>query len=157
MGRRKQLASEVRAVTKLFRTILIFAAISMSSQVQASPLGERSGGTLQITVTIPPFAAALAAQGTGAVGLWTLDSRSIWLMVSVPREISGDSVEASVFAGASDVVTAQAASDGIEIVSAGKSGPNAFQRSDFIVNRIPKHRLDEGHAGSTGTVVFSTI
>jgi hypothetical protein len=84
----------VRFATMLAYTVGVLAA----APVQASDLGSESTGTVTITVNIPPFAAGLAAQGEGAVGLWTVSTDSSALMLKIPdRLTSNEAAEAAIF------------------------------------------------------------
>ncbi|MDB5714166.1 MAG: hypothetical protein JWO15_1563 [Sphingomonadales bacterium] len=66
------------------------AAAALSGIAHASPLiGNPSAGAVNITVDIPPFAAALKAQGEGAVGLWTVTDSNSGLMLRLPEKIEG--------------------------------------------------------------------
>jgi hypothetical protein len=84
----------VRFATMLAYTVGVLAA----APVQASDLGSESTGTVTITVNIPPFAAGLAAQSEGAVGLWTISTDSSALMLKIPdRLTSNEAAEAAIF------------------------------------------------------------
>lgn len=88
----------IRAVKLLMGAASVFAGASFA---QASGTANQSSATMTITVTIPPFLAALAAQRDGAVGLWTVTDDRNALMINTPDEIvAGEEVDAAIYHGA---------------------------------------------------------
>lgn len=109
----------MRAVKVLMSVASVCAGASIAN---ASDLGHRSSASMTITVTIPPFLAALAAQRDGAVGLWTVTDDRNALMVKTPDKIvAGQEVEAAIYHGASMLFS----------VSADAQSPFAIRSSEI--------------------------
>ena len=116
----------VRFATMVACTVGVLAA----APAQASDLGGESTGTVTITVNIPPFAAGLAAQGEGAVGLWTVSTDSSALMLKIPDTLtSNEATEAAIFTSGNTLFdVAVDAPSRVEIVRTGMRVDNGLVR-----------------------------
>lgn len=116
----------VRFATMLAYSVGMLAA----APAQASDLGSESTGSVTITVNIPPFAAGLAAQGEGAVGLWTVSTDSSALMLKIPdRLTSNEAAEAAIFTSGNTLFdVAVDAPSRVEIVRTGMRVDNGLVR-----------------------------
>lgn len=115
-----------RFATMFACTLGVLAA----APAQASDAGSESTGTVTITVNIPPFAAGLAAQGEGAVGLWTVSTDSSALMLKLPDMLTADKVaEAAIFTNGNTVLDVSVdAPSKLEIVRTGTRTDNGLVR-----------------------------
>jgi hypothetical protein len=104
--------------------------VLVAAPAQASDLGSESTGTVTITVNIPPFAAGLAAQGEGAVGLWTVSTDSSALMLKIPDTLtSNEATEAAIFTSGNTLFdVAVDAPSRVEIVRTGMRVDNGLVR-----------------------------
>jgi hypothetical protein len=101
-----------------------------AAPAQASDAGAESTGTVTITVNIPPFAAGLAAQGEGAVGLWTVSTDSSALMLKLPDTLTSDkAADAAIFTNGNTVLDISVdAPSRLEIVRTGSRVDNGLVR-----------------------------
>lgn len=96
--------------------LAVAAALSVGS-THAAAANSQSSDAMTITVTIPPFAAGLAARDEGAVGLWTMTDDQSALMVKLPNSLDGSEseLEAAVFSSASTPVSVSTSNVGVQI------------------------------------------
>lgn len=114
-----------RFATMFACTLGVLAA----APAQASDVGNESTGTVTITVNIPPFAAGLAAQGEGAVGLWTVSTDGSALMLKLPDTLTDKAAEAAIFTSGNTVLDVSVdAPSKLEIVRTGMRADNGLVR-----------------------------
>ncbi len=108
----------------LLRVVALLAGSSFATSAYAADIGEDTA-SVNITINIPPFAAAIAAEAEGAVGLWTVSTSSSPLMVKLPSEVSeGQVSEGAIFA-----------SQGVMLdVRADKGSPIQVERTTVTAN-----------------------
>jgi hypothetical protein len=105
-----------------------------ASPAYASELGASDSASFRITVNIPPFLAALAAQAEGAVGLWTVSSNHEALMVKVPDTIAeGAEAEAAIFHNGDTLFTLSAPQSPLVVTSGASSVANGLRRQAFAL------------------------
>jgi hypothetical protein len=116
----------------------------------AGQLGSQDSSTFQITVNIPPIAAALAAQAEGAVGLWTVSSNQAPLMIKMPDRVpaNGD-VEAAVFSSGGILFSLSAPQAPLIISAKSSTVNNGLRREAFVL------RASSGAAVTGVTVLVS--
>ena len=124
----------VRFATMFACTLGVFAA----APAQASDAGAESTGTVTITVNIPPFAAGLAAQGEGAVGLWTVSTDSSALMLKLPDTLTSDkAADAAIFTNGNTVLDVSVdAPSRLEIVRTGSRVDNGLVRQALSLRSL---------------------
>ncbi|MHA3840733.1 hypothetical protein ACX0GZ_05880 [Sphingomonas aestuarii] len=108
---------------------------------------------MTITVTIPPFLAALAAQRDGAVGLWTVTDDRSALMVKTPNEIVAGAVsEAAIYHGSSMLFSVAADAQAPFAVRPGATtSDNGLRRRAFLI--APTGKPIDRAASSTALVI----
>lgn len=120
-------------------TMLVCALGTLvAAPAQASDFGAESTGTVTITVNIPPFAAGLAAQAEGAIGLWTVSTDSSALMLKLPDTLPSDkAAEAAIYTSGNNLfdVSADSASK-IEIVRTGSRVDNGLVRQTLSLRPL---------------------
>jgi hypothetical protein len=123
-------------------TLGVLAAVP----AQASDAGAESTGAVTITVNIPPFAAGLAAQGEGAVGLWTVSTDSSALMLKLPDTLTSDkAAEAAIFTNGNIVLDISVdAPSRIEIVRTGSRVDNGLVRQALSLRPLDAAPSDPG-------------
>lgn len=142
-----------RAVKLMLGVASVFAGASVAN---ASSPGNESSAAMTITVTIPPFLAALAAQRDGAVGLWTVTDDRNALMIKTPDEIvAGKESEAAIYHGAAMLfsVTADAQAP-FAIRPAEVTSDNGLRRQGF---RISPTAPAAGFGRSSASILVSAI
>ncbi len=131
---------------------IIGAALTLgaASPAMAGQLGSQDSSTFQITVNIPPIAAALAAQAEGAVGLWTVSSNQAPLMIKMPDRVpaNGD-VEAAVFSSGGILFSLSAPQAPLIISAKSSTVNNGLRREAFVL------RASSGAAVTGVTVLVS--
>ena len=129
-----------RFATMFACTLGVFAA----TPAQASDAGSESTGTVTITVNIPPFAAGLAAQGEGAVGLWTVSTDSSALMLKIPDTLtSNEAAEAAVFTNGNTLFdVAVDAPSRVEITRTGMRVDNGLVRQGLSLRPLDAASID---------------
>lgn len=117
--------------------LVAFTAALTAAPAHATGADAQASGTVTITVNIPPFAAALAAQAEGAVGLWTMVDSQSALMVKLPNSIdnSEGEVEAAVFTPASAPFSVSVTNPGMKIASGKVAMRNGLVRHGFLLRR----------------------
>ncbi|RYG79681.1 MAG: hypothetical protein EON59_15860 [Alphaproteobacteria bacterium] len=111
------------------------AAALVSALFTAPAAAQEASGNVTITVNIPPFAAGLAAQAEGAVGLWTMVDDQSTLMVKLPGALEkGESaVEAAVFSAASTPFKLAVAGSSLELAASTRTASNGLIRHGFTL------------------------
>lgn len=105
-------------------------ALICASSVRASDVGPSDSASVTITVNIPPFEAALAAQAEGAVGLWTVGTDGSPLMIKLPDRLSGEG-EAAIFTDGAMPVSISGDGRALVVSRGATSTTNGLRRQAF--------------------------
>lgn len=121
-------------------------SVLAAAPAQASDAGAESTGAVTITVNIPPFAAGLAAQGEGAVGLWTVSTDSSALMLKLPDTLTSDkAADAAIFTNGNTVLDISVdAPSRLEIVRTGSRVDNGLVRQALSLRPLDAALSDPG-------------
>lgn len=118
--------------------VLVALLTGLSAQsAHAAGADAQTSGTVSITVEIPPFAAGLAAQAEGAVGLWTMVDNQSTLMVKLPDTVSnadGD-VEAAIFTAVSTPFSLSVVDAAMNVALQQPTVTNGLVRHGFTLRR----------------------
>lgn len=122
-------------MSRSIRFFVAGVAAFAASSANASDFGGGSSATMTITVTIPPFLAALAAQRDGAVGLWTVTDDENALMIKAPDLIVGKESETAIYSGRAMLfsVTPEIGA-GLEIKANAATVDNGLRRQSYRVS-----------------------
>jgi hypothetical protein len=119
------------------RPLLIAIALLVAPSVAAAAaVGNSRSESFDIDITIPPFAAGIAAAAEGAVGLSSLDTPGGGLLVKTPDVVSaGSQGQISVFSLAGAPITAFVKSGRSRAsITAGQTSPfKGMNRTTFVV------------------------
>ena len=138
-----------------FRLAISGIALLSVAPANASELNGGSSATMTITVTIPPFLAALAAQQEGAVGLWTVTDDKSALMIKTPDTVvAGQEGEAAIYSGSSVLFSLlPEVGTSLLIKERGTTVDNGLRRQAFSV----MSGLPPTASSSPATIVVSAI
>lgn len=141
-------------IASLFAT----AALAIMLTVTQAHAQETSGN-VTITVNIPPFAAGLAAQAEGAVGLWTMVTDQSTLMVKLPDSlpIGETAVEAAVFSAAGTPFRLALTGSSLDLAPAAISASNGLIRHGFTLRNSVVARQDEPFGERITTLVIAGV
>lgn len=140
--------------------VLSALLIGLSVQSAHAAGGDvQSSGTVTITVEIPPFAAGLAAQAEGAVGLWTMVDNQSTLMIKLPDSISrgGADVEAAVFTPASAPFSVSVLNAGMKVAPQQTRSSNGLIRHGFTLRHAEIAALADGRRDDTATLIIAGV
>jgi hypothetical protein len=135
-------------------------AIMLSAMpAHAAGADAQNTGSVTITVNIPPFAAGLAAQAEGAVGLWTMTDDQSTLMVKIPDSFaSGENqVEAAIFTAAGTPFSLSVTNPGIEVAPAQVQISNGLVRRGFTLRNADVFAGSEGLREGAATLVIAGV
>lgn len=124
--------------------VLVALLTGLTAQSAHAASGDaQTSGTVTITVEIPPFAAGLAAQAEGAVGLWTMIDNQSTLMVKLPDTVSSDDgdVQAAIFTAVSTPFS----------VSVADMGMNVALQRPTVTNGLVRHGFTLRHSGTVAS------
>lgn len=99
----------------------------------AGAADSESSAAVRITLTIPPFAAGLAAQAEGAVGLWTMNGSKVPLMVKLPDAIGQGDSEAAIFTTGGTPVRIASSSPAVSVAPQTRVTNNGLVRHGFAL------------------------
>jgi hypothetical protein len=147
------------SMKRLSRTVVLAMFAGLSAQSAHAASGDmQSSSTVTITVEIPPFAAGLAAQAEGAVGLWTMIDSQSTLMVKLPDAINDDEdIEAAVFTSASTPVSVGLLDSNAEVALRQASSSNGLVRHGFTLRREGVFAFTSGAQKTTATLVIAGV
>ena len=135
-------------------------AVALSAvPAHAAGADAQNTGTVTITVNIPPFAAGLAAQAEGAVGLWTMTDDQSTLMVKIPESLGSDEnqVEAAIFTPASAPFNLSVANLGMEVAPAQIRVSNGLVRHGFTLRHADIFAGSDIRREDTATLIIAGV
>lgn len=122
-------------MSRSIKVLVTGVAALFATSASASDFGHSSSATMTITVTIPPFLAALAAQQDGAVGLWTVTDDKNALMIKAPDLVVGKENETAIYFGRAMLFSvAPEVGTELEIKATGTTSDNGLRRQSYSVS-----------------------
>lgn len=133
-------------------------AIALST-APAQAADAQSTGSVTITVNIPPFAAGLAAQAEGAVGLWTMTDDQSTLMVKLPESLPGSEsqVEAAIFTPSSAPFSVSVTNPGMEVAPLQIKATNGLVRHGFTLRHAGISSTPDARREDTATLIIAGV
>lgn len=141
-------------------SVLTALAFGLSSQLAYAASGDaQSSGAVTITVEIPPFAAGLAAQAEGAVGLWTMVDNQSTLMIKLPDSVrrDGGDIEAAVFSPASAPFSIAVLNPGMKVAAQEARSNNGLVRHGFTLRHTGLVASADVARDDTATLIIAGV